>query len=409
MIHGNLLLFLNYSSRVTPEQVVAEHRAFAERFAAPVPPRPPVPLPHDSGRKLRVGYLSADFRGHTVSGFIELLLKHHDPDRVEVFAYPSVYRPDATTERLRGLCDKWRPVAGLTDDRAADLIRADGIDALIDLGGHTASNRLLVLARRPAPVQATVFGYPATTGLPAVDYRITDPVSDPPGLTESLNVEALMRLPDVAWVYRPPADAPPVGPLPAAAARAFTFGSFNNAAKFSDACLEAWAGILTALPDARLVLLAGQSKAGAQRLAEKFAAHGIAADRVTLLPRMPAAAYFAAHGQLDVALDPFPYNGGVTSADALWMGVPVMGIAGRTYVSRQGAMLMDRVGHPGFIAESADGLVKLAKEWSEKRQELASIRAGLRERIAESPICDARRYVRNLESALRTAWVGVLG
>ncbi|MGL6095584.1 MAG: tetratricopeptide repeat protein [Fimbriiglobus sp.] len=408
MIHGNLLLFLNYSSRVTPEQIVAEHRIFAERFAAPVPPRPPVPLPHDPARKLRVGYLSADFRGHTVSGFIELLLKNHDPDRVVVFAYPSVFRPDATTERLRGLCDKWRPIAGLSDDRAADLIRSDGVDVLVDLGGHTASNRLLVLARRPAPVQATVFGYPATTGLPAVDLRITDPVSDPPGMTESLNIEALLRLPDVAWVYRPPADAPPVGPLPTATNRAFTFGSFNNAAKFSDACLEAWAGILTAVPDSRLVLLAGQSKAGARRLADIFAAAGIAADRVTLLPRMSVADYFAAHGQLDVALDPFPYNGGVTSADALWMGVPVLGIAGRTYVSRQGAMLMGRVGHPGFTADSPAGLIELAKAWSEKRSELAVIRAGLRERMIASPICDAKRYVRNLEAALRTVWRAVL-
>jgi predicted O-linked N-acetylglucosamine transferase (SPINDLY family) len=266
-IHSNLLLTLNYPSGMPPEQVRDEHLAWAGRFAGPTPDRPPVPPPHDPDRRLKVGYLSADYRTHTVAGFIETLLRHHDRSRVEVFAYASVHRPDETTEKLRPLADQWRPIGGMPDDQAADLIRSDGIDCLVDLGGHTAGNRLLVLARRPAPVQATLFGYPNTTGMTAVDYRITDPVSDPPGLTEHLYVEGLLRLPETAWVYAPQPEAAAVGPLPSAAKKTFTFGCLNNAAKVSDQCLEAWARILREVPGTRLVLMAGQAQAGAKRLA----------------------------------------------------------------------------------------------------------------------------------------------
>jgi protein O-GlcNAc transferase len=398
-VHSNLVLQTNYSSRLTPEEVFAEHRAWADRHAGPTPPRPP--LPHHPDRRLRIGYLSADFRAHTVAGFLELLQRNHDRSRVEVYAYAQVPRPDAATERLRALADHWRPLAGLTDAEAADLIRSDAIDALIDLGGHTANNRLLVLARRPAPVQATLFGYPNTTGMAAVDYRITDAFADPLGQTEHLSTEALLRLSGMAWAYRPPADAPPVSERPAGSA--FTFGCLNNAAKISEACLAAWAELLCEAHAARLVLLAGGGREAAARLAARFAAAGVSADRLDLLPRMPASDYFAAYGRIDVALDPFPYNGGVTTCDALWMGVPVLAVAGPTYVSRQGAGLMTRLGWPEFVAADAGELVASAKRWAADRSALAEVRAGLRERLAGSVICDGPGYVAGLEAELRRA------
>jgi predicted O-linked N-acetylglucosamine transferase (SPINDLY family) len=403
-IHSNLLLHLNYSSRVTPEQVRDDHLAWAARFGGPTPDAPRVPEPHDPGRRMRVGYLSSDFRGHTVAGFIETLLRHHDRRRVEVFAYASVVRPDDTTERLKSLADHWRPIGGLTDAQAFDQIRADSPDVLIDLGGHTAGNRLLVMARRPAPVQATLFGYPNTTGLKAVDYRVSDPVSDPPGRTEHLYAESVLRLPETAWVYAPPASAPPVTPLPAATQRGFTFGCLNNPAKISDACLETWAAILHATPGSRLVLLAGQAHAGAKRLLERFSERGIVRERVELVFRLPAEQYFETYCRFDLSLDPFPYNGGVTTGDSLWMGVPVLTVAGASYVTRQGLMAMTAVGLPEFVAQSPGDLVRLAKEWTHRREELATIRAGLRDRLARSPLADAPRYVRNLEEALRKVW-----
>jgi predicted O-linked N-acetylglucosamine transferase (SPINDLY family) len=404
-IHSNLLLLLNYSSRLTPDAVFAEHKVWADKFAGPTPDRPPIPLPHDPDRRLRVGYLSADFRTHTVAGFIATLLTHHDRSRVEVYCYPQVLRPDDTTERLRTLADHWRPVSGLTDEPAADLIRRDKLDVLIDLSGHTAGNRLGVLAHRPAPVQCLLFGYPNTTGIPAVDYRITDPVSDPPGMTESLSVERPLRLPDLPWVYAPPATAPDVTPLPAAGQRKFTFGCLNNPAKISDSCLETWVTLLQTIPGTRLVLLGGQSQAGAKRLTDRFAKAGVLRDRVEVVMRLPKERYYQAYGQFDLCLDPFPYNGGVTTADALWMGVPVLTVAGSSYVSRQGLAVMAAVGLPEFVADTPATLLRLAKEWTQRRAELADIRAGLRERVAASPLADAPRYVRNLEASLRSVWL----
>lgn len=403
-VHSNLLLQLNYSSQLTPEQVFAEHRAWAERHAGPTPDPFPIPEPHDPNRCLRVGYLSADYRAHTVSGFLELLLTHHDREQVEVFAYANVLRPDEKTEALRPLADHWRPIAGMTDDHVAGQIHDDRIDILVDLGGHTAANRLLVLARRPAPVQATLFGYPNTTGMPAVDFRITDPISEPVSGPVTPATEAPLRLPEMAWIYRPPAQTPTPGPLPSLSQRTFTLGCLNNAAKLSDACLETWIEILRSVPGTRLVLLAGQAQAGAKRLTERVVKAGVLRDRVELLPRLPPEQYFAAHQQFDLYLDPFPYNGGVTSCDALWMGTPVLTVAGSTYVSRQGMGLMTRIGLPQFIAETPHQLIGMVKDWSNRRPELAEIRRGLRDRLTASVICDAPRYLRNLEAAYRRVW-----
>ena len=403
-VHSNLVLMTNYTSRLTPEQVRDEALAWADRFAGRAPPAPPVPTPHDAARRLRVGYLSADFRTHTVAPFIETLLRHHDRGRVEVYAYAGVLRQDDTTEKLKALADHWRPVAGLSDGEVFDRVVADRIDVLIDLGGHTAGNRLPVLARRPAPVQATLFGYPNTTGMTAVDYRVSDPVSDPEGVTDHLYAERVLRLPEVPWVYAPPADSPPVDPLPSLDDRPFTLGCLNNAAKISDACLAAWAAVLREVPETRLVLLAGQSQIGAKGLIDRFGKAGVPPERVEAVLRLPRERYFAAYHRFDLTLDPFPYNGGVTTGDSLWMGVPVATVAGASYVARQGVMALTAVGLGDFVADSPAALVELVRKWANDRQRLAELRAGLRERVARSPLAGGPRYVRNLEDALRKAW-----
>jgi protein O-GlcNAc transferase len=296
---------------------------------------------------------------------------------------------------------------GLSDSAAAEMIRRDGIDILVDLSGHTAGNRLELFARKPAAVQMTLFGYPNTTGIPSVDYRITDEISDPPGMTEAFYTEKLLRLESLAWCYKPPADAPAVTPLPATKSGVLTFGCLNNPAKISESCLNTWAKLLAAIPDARLVLLAGQSATGAQRLQSRFLEAGVQKDRLELVFRLPASEYFEAHQLLDMMLDPFPYNGGVTTCDALWMGVPVLTVAGGSYVSRQGAAIMTNVGLSEFIADTPQKLIDLGRMWSENKSWLADIRSSLRGQMSKSPVADPKLYLKALEAGYRKAWAAV--
>jgi protein O-GlcNAc transferase len=402
-IHSNLLLTLNYTSNLTPPVVLAEHRKFADLFAANTPPSP-MPLDPDPNRRLRIGYLSGDFRDHTVAGFIRIVLKNHRREQFHVTAYSTVSRPDAVTAEMQGLADRWSSIVGGTDDQAAAAIRNDKIDILIDLSGHTAGNRLLTLAQRPAPIQAILFGYPNTTGLNAVDYRITDTIADPVGQTEPLYVEKLLRLNCLAWCYAPPSDAPLTTALPALSSDTFTFGCLNNAAKISDACRRTWAKLLQEIPNSKLVVLVGQSKVGAERLTESFTSLGVKPEQLVLKYRLPKPEYFATYSSFDLALDPFPYNGGVTTCDALWMGVPVLTLVGDSYVSRQGVSILTHAGMPEFAADTPEALINIAKTWAENREVLAEIRAGLREQFSRSLVCDATAYVRSLEAAYRHAW-----
>jgi predicted O-linked N-acetylglucosamine transferase (SPINDLY family) len=401
---SNLVLALCYNSAASPEYLREAHAAWAARFANPLmPPNPPRPRDGEKTR-LKVGYVSGDFRTHTAAGLIETLLALHDRNAVHVTCYPNLTRGDEVTDRLRCLCDGWRPVPTWTDSQMAAEIRADEIDVLVDLSGHTAGNRLLAFARKPAPVQITLFGYPCTTGMRAIDCRVSDPYADPPGETDGLYIEAVLRMPEVAWVYRPPADAPRPTPLPSQARRTFTFGCLNNPAKLSDECVELWARILKAVPRSRLVLSAGKSAEAARMLGERFTKLGIASDRLELVYRLPANEYFEAYQPIDLALDPFPYNGGVTTCDALWMGVPVLTLAGRDYRSRQGVSILTNLGLPEFVAESPDKLLELAAGWCDQREGLADLRSSLRELMSESAVTAAERYVRNLEAAYREAY-----
>lgn len=403
--HSNLLLALNYVPGLSSGEILAEHRAWAERHAEPVrpPSRPPQPAPPRTGR-LRVGYVSPDFAHHAVASFFEPVLAAHDRPAFEIFCYANVLAPDAVTARLRGLAEHWRDIAPLSDEQAAELIRADKLDLLIDLAGHTARNRLLVFARKPAPVQATWLGYPNTTGLDAIDFRLTDAVSDPAGRTDSGYSEKLVRMPGPFSVYAPAAESPSVLDLPARETGAVTFGCFNNFAKVTAEVIALWARLLAATPGARLFLKSrGLDDADtAARVQREFAERGISAGRIELDGReLSVNAHLDLYRRVDIALDTFPYNGTTTTCEALWMGVPVVTLAGQTHVSRVGASLLTHLGAPDWIAATPEEYVRIARSLAEDGPTLATIRAGLRERMCASPLCDAAGFTRALEAKFR--------
>jgi predicted O-linked N-acetylglucosamine transferase (SPINDLY family) len=398
-LYSNLVFTLNYDPALEPEAVFAEHRRWAERFADKVPPLParaPVPA---AGRRLRVGYVSADFRTHTMAALIEPILAHHDRERFHVFCYANVHWPDEVTDRLRPRSETWRDIASVDDDEAARLVRADEIDVLVDLGGHTGSNRLLLFARKSAPVQVTGFGYLNTTGMTAMGYRISDPFADPQGMTEKYHTEELVRLPEIAWCYQPWDESPDVAPLSAKAPGDVTFASFNNLAKVNVHVIALWARVLAALPGARLLLLRARDEHGVRRVDAEFARHGVAPGRVTWMTRRPRREYLELYHQVDVGLDPFPYNGCVTTCDALWMGVPVISLAGSMSVGRQGVSLLSNVGLAELVASDGDDYVRIAQSVAGDLGRLRGLRAELRDRTRASPLVDAGRFTRHLEDA----------
>jgi predicted O-linked N-acetylglucosamine transferase (SPINDLY family) len=405
--HSNLLLAMHYSERYSPAGIFAEHQAFAAQFEQPLKTRWE---PHgnllDPRRRLRVAYVSPDFRNHAVAFFIEPVLAHHDKNEFEVSCYYNFPRHDPVTERLRGTADRWLDCAHLSDDELAQRIRDDGIDILVDLAWHTAHNRLLTFARKPAPIQVTCFGFPATTGLTAMDYRITDGYADPPGMTEHLHTETLRRLPKLFWCYRPHENSPPVIDHPPVDDKGYiTFGCFNNYAKITDAALKLWAQILDRLSTARLFLkikgidrpiFRTETEARMQRL-------GIPLERLILEPH--SADYLEQYNQMDIALDTFPFNGGTTSMDTMWMGVPFITLAGNACVSRMGVSILTNAGLPELIAETPEAYVDLAVRLALDPLWLRDLRHQLRKKVGLSPLMDEVGFTRQLEAAYREMWL----
>ncbi len=414
LLHSNLLLALHYSPWIPPEVIARAHAHWNERHARALPSRR-VPFTNDRApdRRLRVGYVSPDFCSHACAQFIEPLLRCHDREAVELVCYPTSPRQDDTTERMRGLADTWRPLTDLDEDAAARLIEHDRIDILVDLAGHTAGGRPLLFARRPSPIQVTWLGYPDSTGMPAVDYRLTDAIADPPGVTEGWHAEHLIRLPGGFLAFESRSAAGPPSPPPAQANGFVTFGSFNNIAKVTPEVLRLWSAILTALPSSRLVL---KSSAFGDRptrddYLHRFAGHGVEASRVELLPQIPSVDdHLRLYDRLDIALDPFPYNGTTTTCEALWMGVPVVTLAGRHHVARVGASLLTHCGLPELIAGSEADYVETALALARDPARLTALRLGMRERLEHSPLGDRCGFARSVETAYRSMchrWVGV--
>jgi protein O-GlcNAc transferase len=405
--HSNLLFCLTRFDQVTSEQLFAAHREWDERYGGQLP-RPGVYSNNrEPGRRLRIGYVSPDFRQHSVAYFLEPLLQGHDRQQVEVFCYAEVRRPDQVTARLRELADHWLTTVGLSDDAVAERIRADGVDILVDLAGHTADNRLRVFARKPAPVQVTWLGYGNTTGLEAIDYRLVDAVTDPVGDADAFASETLVRLAGGFLCYGAAKNAPEPAAPPCLKAGTLTLGSFNNPVKVSVVTFDVWAALLARLPQAQL-LLKGKPFADEttrmlflQRLGERR----VSADRVKLMPQLPdSSAHLAAYHQVDIGLDPFPYNGTTTTCEALWMGVPVVTLRGDRHAGRVGASLLTQIGLSDLIANSADEYVAIAAALAEDPARLNELRRSLRPRIAASPLCDFRAFARNIEVAYRTMW-----
>ncbi len=342
-----------------------------------------------------------------MSYFFRPLLHHHDRREFEVICFSDVERPDAVTKLIRADADGWHDIHGQSDEAVAELVRMRDIDTLVDLCGHSAQNRLMVFARRVAPVQISYLGYPASTGLSAMDYRMTDLHCDPPGKTDRLHTEELLRLPTTNWCYEPIEGTPAVGPSPAADGKPICFGSFNHIAKVTRRMIGVWSRVLRAVPGSRLLLKsAGLGTAGVRRrIGECFASQGIDPARLDFVGREPSIfSHLGMYGRVDIALDTFPYNGTTTTCEAVWMGVPVVTLAGDVHMSRVGVSLLSNVGLPDLIARDEDEYVSIAADLAGDIAKLAGIRATLRQQLKDSPLMDAPRFARNVESAYRDVW-----
>ena len=406
--HSNLLFGMHYLPVFDEAEMFAEHVRWGEVHAKPLAKCVAADANgREPERQLRVGYVSADFREHSMAYFFEGLLANHDRPQVGTFCYADVACGDGFTERLRGHAGQWRRITGMSDGQVAEMIRGDRIDILVDLSGHTAGNRLLVFARKPAPVQVTWLGYPDTTGMEAMDWRFTDAFADPSGMTEHLHTEKLVRLPGSAWCFRPSDAAPSVEPAPAERTGHVTFGCFNAMAKITCEVLALWGKVLEAVPGSRLLLKNGSlGEASVQaRVRESLAGAGVRAERVEFMAKQAGVGgHLAVHGRVDIALDTYPYHGTTTTCEALWMGVPVVTLAGRTHVSRVGVSLLTNAGLPDLIARTPEEYVELAAKLAGNVARLSELRATLRERMRASPLMDAPRFARNVEQAYREMW-----
>ena len=405
---SNYLLLLNYTASHSREKLHSEHLDWARRHELPsIGARKKHANSREPGRRLRIGYLSGDFRRHSVAYFIEPVLALHDREAFEVHCYSNVASPDQVTSRLLGHADHAHSIFGVADGRVAEKIRHDGIDLLVDLSGHTAGNRLPVFALKPAPVQATYLGYPNTTGLQAIDWRITDVHADPPGDGDEFHSERLLRLPGAFLSFQPPSGAPEVRPPPSVAGGHVTFGSFNVLPKVTREVIRVWSRILDQLPGSRLLLKAhGLGDAGSRAaVLAAFQSHGLSSERIHVLPQDASfQAHLARYHEVDIALDPFPYNGTTTTLEALWMGVPVIALTGDRHSARVGASLLANVGLQELVAHDRPGYEALATALAKDPVKRAGLRRSMRERIAHSPLLDRAGFMRALEAGYREMW-----
>jgi len=401
--YSAMLFTMLLHHQCSADELFSEHQRYAARFETPFKSQwQPHANNRDPDRRLKIGYVSGDFCGHAVWYFIAPVLPHHDKAAFEIYGYYNNKYRDGYTDRIEACVDHWCDCHALTDAQFSDRIRADGIDILVDLSGHTAHHRLLTFARKPAPVQVTWIGYPGSTGLTSIDYRITDPWQDPPGLAERFHSEKVVWLPG-GMAFQSEPDCPAINDLPALTSGQFVLACLNNLNKINDAVIALWSKILTALPQSRLLL--GNVKEGPvkDRIIDRFASCGIAATRLILKPRVSLLDYLALHHQIDLALDPFPYNGGTTTMHSLWMGVPVVTLEGDHAVARLSAAHLSRVGLAQFISHSEDEYVQCVLRAAQDLPALNQVRLSLRQRMTTGE-CDPAVITRHLESRYRAMW-----
>jgi len=402
---GLALFALNLRTDVTAREIADEHmrygRELAQRAGIPFGTWPNT---RDPQRLLRIGYVSGDFGPHAVAFFMRPILKSHDRSSFEIHCYSNYAGSHPVLQLVRERADRWHDIASLDDAQASDLVRTDGIDILVDLSGHTDRNRLGMFARHPAPLQVTWLGYLNTTGLATMDYRICDRYTDPPGETEALHTERLLRMPDSQWCYFAWDDIGFVDVPHATRPDALVFGSFNQYPKLTDACLALWARVLSRVPHAELVVFDVRQVKSREALAARMAAAGIDPSRVTFRGRETLANYFAALGNVDIALDTFPYNGATTTFDALWMGVPLVALRGDRGISRGSYSILQSLGAHELTARSVDEYVDINVRLASDTGWRAELRRTLRPRLVGSPLMDAERFTRALETHYRTIW-----
>jgi predicted O-linked N-acetylglucosamine transferase (SPINDLY family) len=403
--HSGHFMAMYNSDRIEPEEINLAVREWGARFSLEHPPSAPfTPAQGTRPESLRVGFISGDFRSHSVAHFFEPILSARDRSSFSYILYSNFHLNDPVPERLRASADDWRDVWRLTDNELVELIRTDQIDILVDLSGHTASNRLAVFARRAAPVQISYLGYPATTGLPTMDYRITDAVTDPPIPADEWHCERLLRMPDTQWCFRP-FGAPDVpGSLPAHKAGFVTFGSFNNLTKASDTLLDCWVQILVKLPTSRLRLTRVRSSRRASEIIALFTRSGVAPARIECVSWANDPPYGKQFAEVDIALDNYPYNGVTTTCESLYVGLPVISLHGRTGVSRSGLSILGSLGLDELAASTPEQYVDIAVALGSDLSRLDQLRATLRGRFEQSSLRDEKRFAANFEGLLRNAW-----
>ena len=405
---SNRLFSLNYLDNVSAAEIAREHIAWGERFADPRGPADaPAPRAPDPERKLRVGYVSPDFGPHPVTYFLAPLLSAHDRTRFEIHCFDAAEGDSGWRDILKSHCDAWHGIASLDDEEAARLVHAQGIDILVDLAGHTKGNRLLVFARRPAPIQLTWLGYPNGTGMRAMDGRITDEIADPPGMSDDWTRERLVYLPHGFLCYLPHPNAPDVGPVAEERKEGIVFASFNKLAKVTDTTLRLWARVMDRVAGSRLLLKAAalRDAATVEDLSHRLEACGIDPARVEFLGRDPGMdGHLARYRHVDIALDTLPYNGTTTTCDALWMGVPVVTLAGDRHAGRVGASILTRIGAEAWIAADEDAYVAVAADLAEDVEARRRFRQDARERMRESPLLNATEFAMEMENAYRALW-----
>jgi protein O-GlcNAc transferase len=406
--YTNLLFLRNYNLQHDAKSIYYAHIQFAERYADHLSTsiirhlnRPIV------NRRLRIGYVSPDFKFHSVAFFIEPVLTEHNRESFEIFCYSDWPFPDQVTRRIQKHVEHWRDIVGMPDKDVHDLIRKDEIDILVDLAGHASNIRMLLFARKPAPIQVSWIGYPATTGLRTVDYKIVDNYTDPLGMTEQFYTEKLIRMPHSFLCYLPEKDSPEVSPLPALSALNITFGSFNAFAKLSPDVFRLWTSILQATPNSRLVIKTQNFSDNklCDYVFDTFTKKGIDQNRITLLSWAPSTReHLKTYSKVDIGLDTYPYNGTTTTFEAMWMGVPVVTLAGNTHISRVGASILSNIGLQELVANTNKEYVDIAVNLSNDLERLQSLRERLRDIMKHSSLCDAKRFTANLEMCYRNIW-----
>jgi len=397
------LFILHSMPDVSGQQIYQRHREWAQQIESVYQKDRIAAHKYSADRPLRVAYVSPDFKHHSVAYFIKPILEAHNPERVTCYCYSSTDKPDNTTEVLKGLADHWRDITALNDEQAAQMIRDDNIDILVDLSGHTLNNRLMVFARKPAPVQVTWIGYPGTTGLSAMDYRITDSRADPPGQSDTEHVEKLVRMEPCFLCFEPLAEVPVTATAPVRENGHITFGSFNNLTKYSKPLIALWAQVLHAVPGSKLLLKSSMGglgdAAGQERVQKLFTSAGIEPERIECMGKLnDLHDHLALYNRVDIALDTFPYNGTTTTCEALWMAVPVITLAGQRHASRVSASLLHTAGLSEYVANTEDEFVAIAKSVAGNIDTLDALRLGLRERLRSSALMDKSRMTEQLEA-----------